>query len=81
MSFQEFFASVAGYGMPLQAKLDAVKAEFETKMAPTVNRRGNLTPYWRRILTPAWGIDPTAAERWCGASAVGSMVAEVRRGS
>jgi hypothetical protein len=27
----------------------------------SVNRRGNLTPYRRRILTPAWGIDPTAA--------------------
>ncbi|MEP9355085.1 hypothetical protein ABLE93_15975 [Xanthobacter sp. KR7-65] len=46
-----------------------------------VNRHGNLTPYRRRMLTPVWGIDPTAAERWFGAAAVGSMVAEVRRGS
>lgn len=46
-----------------------------------VNRRGNLTPYRRRMLTPVWGIDPTAAERWFGAAAVGSMVTEVRRGS
>lgn len=35
MSFQEFFASIAGSGMPLQDKLDAVKAEFETNMAPS----------------------------------------------
>jgi colanic acid biosynthesis glycosyl transferase WcaI len=28
-----------------------------------VNRRGNLTPYRHRMLTPVWGIDPTAAER------------------
>ena len=47
----------------------------------SVNRRGNLTPYRRRMLTPVWGIDPTAAERWFGAAAVGSMVTEVRRGS
>ena len=46
-----------------------------------VNRRGNLTPYRRRMLTPVWGIDPTAAERWFGAAAGGAMVAEVRRGS
>jgi peroxiredoxin len=34
MSFQETLASIARSGLPLQAKLDAVKAEFETSMAP-----------------------------------------------
>jgi peroxiredoxin len=34
MSFQEVLASIASSGLPLQAKLDAIKAEFETKIAP-----------------------------------------------
>src|SRR5262249_50861989 len=34
MSFQEVLAKIAGSDLPLQAKLDAVKAEFETNVAP-----------------------------------------------
>src|ERR1700744_2157301 len=34
MSFQETLASIAKSGLPLQAKLDAVKAEFENNIAP-----------------------------------------------
>jgi len=34
MSFQEIFASIASSDLPLQGKLDAVKAEFETNIAP-----------------------------------------------
>jgi peroxiredoxin len=34
MSFQETLASIAQSGLPLQGKLDAIKAEFETKFAP-----------------------------------------------
>lgn len=34
MSFQEVLASIAGSRLPLQGKLDAVKAEFETNIAP-----------------------------------------------
>lgn len=34
MSFQEVLASIASSGLPLQAKLDAFKTEFETNIAP-----------------------------------------------
>ena len=34
MSFQETFASIAKSNLPLQGKLDAFKAEFETNIAP-----------------------------------------------
>jgi peroxiredoxin len=34
MSLQEVLASIAKSGLPLQAKLDAVKAEFENNVAP-----------------------------------------------
>lgn len=77
-------------GIADQTNLLALNATIESARAGeagkgfavvAVNRRGNLTPYRRRMLTPVWGIDPTAAERWFGAAAVGSMVAEVRRGS
>jgi peroxiredoxin len=34
MSFQDILAGIASSGLPLQGKLDAVKAEFETNMAP-----------------------------------------------
>ncbi len=34
MSFPEFLAAVAASDLPLQGKLDAVKTEFETKIAP-----------------------------------------------
>jgi peroxiredoxin len=34
MSFQETLASIAKSGLPLQGKLDALKAEFETNIAP-----------------------------------------------
>jgi peroxiredoxin len=35
MSLQETLASIATSGLPLQGKLDALKAEFETNIAPT----------------------------------------------
>lgn len=65
----------------------AVRAELQgseapiAKLARSVNRRGNLPPYWRRMLTPVWDIDPTVAERRFGVAAVGLMAAVVRRGS
>jgi peroxiredoxin len=34
MSFQETLASIAKSGLPLQGKLDALRTEFETKIAP-----------------------------------------------
>jgi peroxiredoxin len=34
MSFQEIFTAIATSDLPLQAKLDAFKKEFETKLAP-----------------------------------------------
>ena len=34
MSLQETLASIANSGLPLQGKLDALKAEFETNLAP-----------------------------------------------
>ena len=34
MTFQETFASIAQSGLPLQAKLDAFKSEFDTNLAP-----------------------------------------------
>ena len=34
MSLQETLASIAKSGLPLQGKLDALKAEFETNLAP-----------------------------------------------
>jgi len=34
MSLQETLASIAKSGLPLQGKLDALKFEFETKLAP-----------------------------------------------
>lgn len=34
MSFQETLASIGKSGLPLQGKLDALKAEFETNIAP-----------------------------------------------
>jgi peroxiredoxin len=34
MSFQETLATIAKSGLPLQGKLDALKTEFETKLAP-----------------------------------------------
>jgi peroxiredoxin len=34
MNFQETFMSIVKSGLPLQAKLDALKAEFETNVAP-----------------------------------------------
>ena len=34
MTFQETFASIAKSGLPLQAKLDAFKSEFDTNLAP-----------------------------------------------
>ncbi len=34
MSFQETLAAIAKSGLPLQAKLDAIKTEFETNIAP-----------------------------------------------
>ena len=34
MSLQETLASIAKSGLPLQGKLDALKAEFETNIAP-----------------------------------------------
>ena len=67
----------SGGGMKMRPQVDRVLDLVQ----PVVNRHGNLTPHRRRMLTPVWGIDPTAAERWFGAAAVGSMVAEVRRGS
>ena len=39
------------------------QALSRASQARHVNRRGNLTPYRRRMLTPVWSIDPTAAER------------------
>jgi hypothetical protein len=34
MSLQETLASIAKSGLPLQGKLDALKFEFETNLAP-----------------------------------------------
>ena len=34
MSLEETLASIARSGLPLQGKLDALRTEFETKMAP-----------------------------------------------
>ena len=34
MTLQETFASIAKSGLPLQAKLDAFKSEFDTNLAP-----------------------------------------------
>jgi hypothetical protein len=34
MTFQETLASISKSGLPLQGKLDALKFEFETNLAP-----------------------------------------------
>jgi len=40
MTLQETLASIAKSGLPLQGKLDALKFEFETNLAPLVELFG-----------------------------------------